>query len=67
MWSETDDEWLWQGYGSVSGETGVGRLKVWTGDEWQLAEPVPGEGGSGRLKVWDGTQWIVTETTPAGV
>jgi hypothetical protein len=62
VWSEADNEWLWQGHGSVSGATGVGRFKVWDGDEWQVAEPVAGEGGTGRLKVWDGSQWIITST-----
>lgn len=60
VWSEVDHEWLWQGEGSVSGETGVGRFKVWDGSDWRIAEPVPGEGGVGRLKVWDGAGWRTT-------
>jgi hypothetical protein len=65
VWSAADNEWLWQGHGSVSGATGVGRFKVWTEDGWQIAEPVAGEGGAGRIKVWDGSQWIITTTVGA--
>jgi hypothetical protein len=64
VWSGPAGEWLSQGAGSVSGDTGVGRLKVWNGSDWQLAEPLPGEGGSGRLKVWSGTEWLVTAGAP---
>ena len=60
VWSEADDEWLWQGEGSVSGETGMGRFRVWDGDEWRIAEPVPGESGTGRMKIWTGTEWLTT-------
>lgn len=60
VWSDADGEWLWQGYGSISGATGVGRFRVWDGSSWRFAEPVAGEGGTGRLKVWDGTAWKVT-------